>query len=143
MLKKLKTVPFILSFAIAFSVFSPTFALAAKPAEQNKVSTAVTINQQNQQQTYADGTVVISGWKKSIFIFALKKGGALFEEFLEWLGKKEYADIIREHRYSIADWLEHAENVLTSELVDFMIFELGIPQGAARVIAEAIIFFIV
>lgn len=119
------------------------FASSAKP-----VPTTPPVGDQLQPVTPAptpapeDGTVEQMGVKKTVFIFALKNGGKVLEEFLEYLGKKEYADVVKDNRIAIAEYLETVEKIAENALVDFLIFELGIKQGTARVIANCILFFV-
>jgi len=133
----LKLTSIALVSAMIFTIITPTFALAS----QSKESAA--------SSSYVENTVVdldqkvyIAGIKKDLFVLALKYGGVLFEEFLEYLGKKEYSDYVMKNRLLIADYLDSLEKVTENALVDFLIFECGIPQGAARVIANCIMFFI-
>jgi hypothetical protein len=123
-----------LSFALA-----PFSAFASSP--QQVTTTPVTEQLQVVPVAAESGTVTTMGVKKSVFVFALKYGGKLLEEFLEYLGKKEYADIVKENRLSIANFLEETELVLEKNLTAFLIFECGIPQGAARVISQSIMWF--
>ncbi|WP_138224144.1 hypothetical protein [Paenibacillus algicola] len=69
--------------------------------------------------TVDDGTDETMGVKKSVFAYALKYGGELLEELLEYLGKKEYADYVKENRLSIANFLEETELV-----VDFYVYRI-------------------
>lgn len=122
--------------ALSF-VFAPisAFASTPNPVDRAKIETPVVT-----PQPVDDGTVTTMGFKKSAFVFALKHGGELLEDFLEYLGKKEYADYVKENRLSIANFIEETELVVEKNLIGFLIFECSIPQGAATVIAKAIMF---
>ncbi|WP_440113668.1 hypothetical protein [Paenibacillus sp. QZ-Y1] len=118
-------------------VIAPISAFASTPNPVNQLSLETQAIAPNQVD---DGTVTTMGVKKSVFVFALKHGGELLEDLLTYLGKKEYADYVKDNRLLIADFLESTELVVEKSLVNFLIFECGIPQGAARVIASAIMF---
>lgn len=90
-----------------------------------------------------DGEVTAQGWKKSVVVWGLRNGGSAFHKITEWLGfgTKE-AKYLKDNASKIADALERFESQVEQRLVDFMIFQCGIPQGSARVIAKAITTFI-
>ncbi|MFE6076715.1 hypothetical protein ACFVQB_19825 [Paenibacillus sp. NPDC057886] len=89
-----------LSFVIApISAFAST----PNPVDRAKIETPVVTPQPVEVD---DGTVTTMGFKKSAFVFALKHGGELLEDLLEYLGKKEYADYVKENRLSIANFIE-------------------------------------
>ncbi|MCY9512233.1 hypothetical protein M5W68_11480 [Paenibacillus larvae] len=90
-----------------------------------------------------DGEVTAQGWKKSVVVWGLRNGESAFHKITEWLGfgTKE-AKYLKDNASKIADALERFESQVEQRLVDFMIFQCGIPQGSARVIAKAITTFI-
>ncbi|WP_166805881.1 hypothetical protein [Jeotgalibacillus sp. R-1-5s-1] len=81
------------------------------------------------------------GVKKDLLIFALKYGGQLLEEFLDFLGKKSYADAVQENRLAIAKYLERVEDGVKRDIKNFLIDDCDMSPTTADVVAEAILFF--
>ncbi|MBD2786777.1 hypothetical protein ID849_19275, partial [Xenorhabdus sp. 3] len=85
------------------------------------------------------GDVSAQGWKKSAVVWGLKNGGDALQTLTKWLGAgTKEAKYLNKHAKSIANALDRFESHIEQNLIDFMIFECGIPGGSARVIASAI-----
>lgn len=88
-----------------------------------------------------DPTLSTKGLKKDALVYALRNGGKLLGDLLEILSKKN-ADYVKKYSKQIADFLDSVTNSIEARLIDFLIFELGIPASSARTIAWAIMFII-
>ncbi|WP_431090665.1 hypothetical protein [Paenibacillus sp. 8b26] len=136
----------ILTVAIGFSTLAPTYAFASEKEEipQSKVTSTVPLTnviENNPQST--QGTIETQGLKKDALVFALRHGGKALDDLLDFLGvSSKEAKYVLQHADKIADFLESTTNQLEQRLLDFLIFQCGIPQGFARVITYAISGFV-
>ncbi|MCG8400522.1 MAG: hypothetical protein MJA84_02890 [Firmicutes bacterium] len=138
-MKNLKIISLILTISFVFSTFFPTFVFAAKAPETN-VTRIVENNQQieNRQESSAE----IMGFKKNVIVFALRHGGEALDEIVGLISPK-HGKYLKKHANEIADFLESISDSFEARLIDFMIFELGIPNSSARAIAWAICFVMI
>ncbi|MER3126114.1 hypothetical protein ABQG68_11920 [Bacillus pumilus] len=143
-----------LALTTLFSIVAPvsTYAAENKKAKNLvKVELQSTVLQnatvQNELTNTINNTVVndptlsTKGLKKDALVYALRNGGKLLGDLLEILSKKN-ADYVKKYSKQIADFLDSVTNSIEARLIDFMIFELGIPASSARTIAWAIMFVI-
>jgi hypothetical protein len=79
------------------------------------------------------------GLKKKAVVYALRHGGSLLSKLTELVSSKN-AKLIMKHSDELADALERFSNAVEARLIDFMIFDLGLPSSSARSIAWAICF---
>lgn len=135
---KSKLLTVALSVAIGLSAFAPTYAFAT----ENNAITSPIVNQSSANSSVeqnADGIVETQGLKKTLLIKGLREGGKALDELFDWLGwQSKEAKYVSENADAIADFLEKATGQFEKELLDFLIFDIGIPQGPARVITYAI-----
>jgi len=130
---KFKFVSMILALSFVFSAAFPTFVLAAEVSEKNQTK----VVESNKQ--VENDPVEIMGWKKSAIVYALKYGGRALDAILDLISP-EHARYLTKYADEIADFLDSISNSFEARLIDFMIFELGIPNSSARAIAWAICF---
>ncbi|MDF2872068.1 MAG: hypothetical protein K0R05_3643 [Anaerocolumna sp.] len=78
------------------------------------------------------------GIKKDAVVFALKYGGKLLGEIIENIGDKKVGQLLKDNAYVIGDFLDSITDSIEAKLIDFMIFQLGFPSSAARIIAWTI-----
>ncbi len=142
-----KIIPASMAFAALLTV-APLSSFAAEtdaPVKDNVVNfpqTNYNVTDLNQNPTVdidEDGEVSAQGWKKAAVVNTLRYGGKGVKQIANWLdiGSKE-AKYVANNAEKIADALEGFETGIENALIDFMIFECGIPGGSARVIAYAI-----
>ena len=140
-----KIIPATMAFAALLTV-APLSSFAAEtetPVKNNVVNFPQThYKVENVNQTVSldeDGDVSAQGWKKSAVVWGLKNGGDALQTLTKWLGAgTKEAKYLNKHAKSIANALDRFESHIEQNLIDFMIFECGIPGGSARVIASAI-----
>ncbi|BCC55476.1 MULTISPECIES: hypothetical protein [Bacillus cereus group] len=142
-----KIIPASMAFAALLTV-APLSSFAAEtdaPVKNNVVNfpqTNYNVTDLNQNPVVAldeDGDVSAQGWKKSAVVWGLKNGGDALQTLTKWLGAgTKEAKYLNKHAKSIANALDRFESHIEQNLIDFMIFECGIPGGSARVIASAI-----
>ncbi|MCY7913246.1 hypothetical protein FTE28_17835 [Bacillus licheniformis] len=95
----------------------------------------------NQTVVKTSGEYTTQGLKKDALVWALRHGGNLVGDLLSNLSKKN-ANYVKKYSKQIADFLDSVSNSIEARLIDFMIFELGIPASSARTIAWAIMLII-
>ncbi|MGY0009198.1 hypothetical protein [Bacillus anthracis] len=142
-----KIIPASMAFALLLTV-APLSSFAAEtdaPVKNNVVNFPQTnynvtdLNQNPVVDLDEDGDVSAQGWKKSAVVWGLKNGGDALQTLTKWLGAgTKEAKYLNKHAKSIANALDRFESHIEQNLIDFMIFECGIPGGSARVIASAI-----
>ncbi|ACO30642.1 hypothetical protein MRY88_23990 [Bacillus cereus] len=142
-----KIIPASMAFAALLTV-APLSSFAAEtdaPVKNNVVNFPQTnynvtdLNQNPVVDLDEDGDVSAQGWKKSAIVWGLKNGGDALQTLTKWLGAgTKEAKYLNKHAKSIANALDRFESHIEQNLIDFMIFECGIPGGSARVIASAI-----
>ncbi|ABK87574.1 MULTISPECIES: hypothetical protein [Bacillus] len=142
-----KIIPASMAFAALLTV-APLSSFAAEtdaPVKNNVVNFPQTnynvtdLNQNPVVDLDEDGDVSAQGWKKSAVVWGLKNGGDALQTLTKWLGAgTKEAKYLNKHAKSIANALDRFESHIEQNLIDFMIFECGIPGGSARVIASAI-----
>lgn len=142
-----KIIPASMAFAALLTV-APLSSFAAEtdaPVKDNVVNFPQTnynvtdLNQNPVVDLDEDGDVSAQGWKKSAVVWGLKNGGDALQTLTKWLGAgTKEAKYLNKHAKSIANALDRFESHIEQNLIDFMIFECGIPGGSARVIASAI-----
>lgn len=142
-----KIIPASMAFAALLTV-APLSSFAAEtdaPVKNNVVNFPQTnynvtdLNQNPIVDLDEDGDVSAQGWKKSAVVWGLKNGGDALQTLTKWLGAgTKEAKYLNKHAKSIANALDRFESHIEQNLIDFMIFECGIPGGSARVIASAI-----
>ncbi|BCD07726.1 TPA: hypothetical protein QC443_002077 [Bacillus cereus] len=142
-----KIIPASMAFAALLTV-APLSSFAAEtdaPVKNNVVNFPQTnynvtdLNQNPVVDLDEDGDVSAQGWKKSAVVWGLKNGGDALQTLTKWLGTgTKEAKYLNKHAKSIANALDRFESHIEQNLIDFMIFECGIPGGSARVIASAI-----
>lgn len=130
-----------LAFGVFISSVTPLSNVFASEKNKNQIQQVSKKNNKNVRFS-EDGNVSAQGWKKEVFIYALKYGGKGLEELLEYLGKNSYKKAVKENRLSIAKYLERTENVAKRGLKNFLINECDISPSTSDVIAEAILFFV-
>lgn len=132
---KSKLLTVALSVAIGLSAFAPTYAFAT----ENNAITSPIVNQSSANSSVEQRIVETQGLKKTLLIKGLREGGKALDELFDWLGwQSKEAKYVSENADAIADFLEKATGQFEKELLDFLIFDIGIPQGPARVITFAI-----
>lgn len=135
---KSKLLTVALSVAIGLSAFAPTYAFAS----ENNATTSSVISQASttsSAEQNGEGIVETQGLKKTLLIKGLREGGKALDNLLDWLGwQSKEAKYVTDNANAIADFLERTTDQIEKELLDFLIFDLGIPQGPARVITYAI-----
>ncbi|EJR29975.1 hypothetical protein [Bacillus mycoides] len=110
------------------------------PQTNNNVTS---LNQNATVDLDEDGTVTAQGWKKEVVVAGLRGGGKALNAITDWLGAgTKEAKYLSKHAEAIGDALDGFSTGIENALIDFMIFECGIPGGSARVIAGAITGFI-
>lgn len=144
-----KIIPATMAFAALLTV-APLSSFAAEtetPVKNNVVNfpqTNYKVENVNQIVSLEDdGEVTAQGWKKSAVVWGLRNGGDVLQTLTKWLGAgTKEAKYLNKHAKSIADALDSFEDHIEQNLINFLIFDCGIPGGSARVIAGAITGFI-
>ena len=146
MLKK-KVLAGCLAFTIMLSA-SPLTSFAAERSSNkgNELLTYAQV-QKTELQTISEsksksvgntsGEFSAQGWKKDALVLALRYGGDFAGDLLSLLSKKN-ASYVKKYSKELADFLDKVSSDIEEKLVDFMIFDLELPQSAARTIAWAI-----
>lgn len=143
-LLKNKVFNFLLVSTLSLTVVGTTYA---STSNENPVGTKDNPIVLNPSSPYVQfpGTVITKpsvetqGLKKEALVFALRHGGKALDNLIDFLGvgTKE-AKYISKYSDNIADYLDSVSNAAENGIREFLIFELGIPQGSARVIAYSI-----
>ncbi|WP_339292747.1 hypothetical protein MKY48_08770 [Paenibacillus sp. FSL W8-0187] len=142
---KNKFLTVVLSVTLGLSALTPTYAFASE--NEAIVSPTTASNHISSSTSYSeavapqgeDGIIETQGLKKTALVYALRHGGKALDDLLDWLGvASKEAGYVTKNANKIADFLDSVTDEVEKRLIDFLIFECGIPQGAARVIAYAI-----
>lgn len=131
-MKKNKIIALILSFCLTLSIIPSISVSAAVKEPTTAVQVVATI------PTKPNSNIETSGLKKKAVVYALKYGGKLLGKIVDTIGDKAAGKLLKEHAFEIGEFLDSISDGIEARLIDFMIFNLGFPQSAARIIAWTI-----
>jgi hypothetical protein len=139
MKKHLKLVAMILCICMAVTIL-PIGAFAAEGTTK-ETATQIVVDSSKIDNSVLDGTggeYQTRGLKKKAVVYALKYGGKLLGSIFDLIGDKKVAKLLKDNSFAIGEFLDSITNAFEARLIDFMIFQLGFPSSAARIIAWAI-----
>ncbi|MNH95186.1 hypothetical protein D3C73_478210 [compost metagenome] len=126
------------SLILFLSAALPSFAAASTKTESTpsvKVISKFTTPTNN--IPISSHPIEAQGVKKWLVVQALKYGGPLLGELLEMLSPAA-GEALTEWAYTLGVELDALSSDIEANLIDFMIFDLDLPQSVARSIAWAI-----
>lgn len=144
-MKKIICSLLVMSLAVmGFATFVPTNASANETkVKQLSLPTTIATTQsvQNESITFKvtdeEHEIGTMGLKKDAVVYALKYGGSAVSKITELLSPSN-AKLVKQYSWELGDALDRFSTSIEARLVDFMIFDLGFSQSAARSIAWAI-----